>query len=695
MPKLLSNPLLTVSPTPHHLAGTIRKVTPSTVPTHLTVFRTAGRTAHQVNRDLRKALIFDLSNHNDRPAFVPFTPNEVAPRADDIEALMASYPGLHELHYDNPPTCPLQEIDPKLWLRHHSRHCRHRPRCTPDSPADGCYFKPLLFMLTTGYHAPFAPGMNATNISPHSPAYTHLWFKDQRRCEAAFRKLCASTELRPISKPPLLFPLLPAYRGKHLWRYATHGIDFLPRITSDISTSGGNLVFADWSLRYLSLHALYAILSRGDYLATRDVTGFYNRLPAGEQLRLFQCFQNPASYEKSKRDNDAKVRKGNATFLQQLSCMFGHKQLPTWASVVSSELARILHTEAARVAGTIIDDFLFHGPRAEGKAKFSEDLAKVDSIMRALSLPPNDKGQPPNTTATFSGLLIDSVAGCVSIDEEQRLYVIDKITHLLSAERCSPKEFRSLNGSLGWLCFVLHHGRCRRDCLHKAGMSDLTSIPITRALRSQLLWWLRTLKAKTYSPSPIWFHDEPQQTILVQSDASGDAGFGFCAAGLHVTGCWSPSLAPLILNDMFVKELLPIAVAILLLARLYPDHIFCSATDNAGVAFRLNCGSCRNPLGRALLTVIADTLATHRCHILADWNNREQPHARHTDDLSKVFSPKQWASILHQHSRPWVIEIVIHHLATDHITQATMRLPRLSAALPNHLRHSTSLQAPL
>ena len=60
-----------------------------------------------------------------------------------------------------------------------------------------------------------------------------------------------------------------------------------------------------------------------------------------------------------------KVNAGEASFLQQQSCMFGHKQLPAWASCVSSELARILHQKGARV---IIDDILFHGPASEGAA---------------------------------------------------------------------------------------------------------------------------------------------------------------------------------------------------------------------------------------------------------------------------------------------------------------------------------------
>ena len=202
------------------------------------------------------------------------------------------------------------------------------------------------------------------------------------------------------------------------------------------------------------------------------------------------------------------------------------------------------------------------------------------------------------------------------------------------------------------------------------------------------MWWLDILSSKAFIPSPIWFRDELQSSILIQSDASGDAGFGFCAAGLHVTGCWSPSLAPLILNDMFVKELLPITIAVLLLTPIYINHIFCSASDNSGVAFRINCGSCRNPLGRCLLTALADSLAASRCHILADWNNREQPHAVHADELSKVLEPYQWTSLIHPSSKPWSFDLIVHELASQEVTHCSIRVPRLAESLPRHLRHT-------
>ena len=129
--------------------------------------------------------------------------------------------------------------------------------------------------------------------------------------------------------------------------------------------------------------------------------------------------------------------------------------------------------------------------------------------------------------------------------------------------------------------------------------------PISRPLKKQLRWWLELLQNKAFRPAPIWFRDEIQKSLRIQSDASGDHGFGFCAAGFHVTGCWRPELAPIIQHDMFVKELIPVTIVILLFHNVLPRHIFGPALDNAGLASRINCGSCRSPLGRRLLLVIA------------------------------------------------------------------------------------------
>lgn len=144
--------------------------------------------------------------------------------------------------------------------------------------------------------------------------------------------------------------------------------------------------------------------------------------------------------------------------------------------------------------------------------------------MIKLGLPPNDKGQDPSTRVVFSGITIDTVEGVMDVDEDSA-YVTQRLLDILEVDHCDVKTLQSINGSLGWLGFVIHHGRCRRDVIQEACNSTLPSVPVSRQLRKQLTWWLDILERKAYRPSPIWFRNEVQKSLLIQSDASGDHGF--------------------------------------------------------------------------------------------------------------------------------------------------------------------------
>ena len=92
---------------------------------------------------------------------------------------------------------------------------------------------------------------------------------------------------------------------------------------------------------------------------------------------------------------------------------------------------------------------------------------------------------------------------------------------------------------------------------------------------------------------------------------------------------------------MFVKELIPVTIAILLFHTVLPRHIFGPALANADLTSRINCGSCKSPLGRRLLLVIADALWVSDSDIISDWNGRERPLAQHADTLSKILTDPQ------------------------------------------------------
>lgn len=44
--------------------------------------------------------------------------------------------------------------------------------------------------------------------------------------------------------------------------------------------------------------------------------------------------------------------------------------------------------------------------------------------MSKLGVPPNDKGQGPTQRPVFSGIVIDTLAGLMDVEEEQRIYVV-------------------------------------------------------------------------------------------------------------------------------------------------------------------------------------------------------------------------------------------------------------------------------
>ena len=119
---------------------------------------------------------------------------------------------------------------------------------------------------------------------------------------------------------------------------------------------------------------------------------FYNCLGAGPLLRRLQCFQDPSTYTSSTKSNTEAVKAGKAKFLQQLTCMFGFKQLPWWASCVSSELARILRHEGIQVAGLMLDDLMLVTKASAAAGKADADYKLAQEIMDELGVKANNNG---------------------------------------------------------------------------------------------------------------------------------------------------------------------------------------------------------------------------------------------------------------------------------------------------------------
>ena len=642
-----------------------------------------GKSAHQLNVHLRKRLSHMLQSGIRLPAFSSITPSSILPRADCVEDMIAAYPDLHLLDYDNTPDCPLTTIDIDMWQDYHAKHCQHG--CSGSSISDTCYFKPIHHMLRAGFQACLKPGqtLSPDALKSHTPAYVDLWVQQAKRCTTAFKKLRAGDTafIIPVEgTPEFCFPLLPVIRSKDIWRANRLGTDFKVRLTSDSSTAGCNFLFADIKFRYWGVEDFAKFVKQGDYISSIDIKGYYTCLGAGELLRRLQYFQDPTSYASSTKANTLKVRRGDAKFLHQLTCMFGFKQLPWWASCVSAEIIRILNHEGCKVAGNIIDDFLLVHDGNKSIASANHEYNHAKKILRELGVTANDKGARPCHNLVFTGLQLDTIAMTMSISPEHRDYCIDRLHSYLHSSAIHMNDLRSLAGSLSWLCYVMPEGRPRRDALFDA-MRDARSsrIKVTTRLRKQLRWWHAVLKSGAFSGSKVWSVLSQPPSILLRSDASGEHGFGVCVRNLHIHGCWRSALASYIEHNMLFKELLPYVIATVLLAPLRLQHIFAVGSDNAGMVFRVNAGSSRDQLVQRLLRLLARQITLFDITPIADWNERSFEDAVHADILSKTFTWDQWERMrpAEHRSRSWLIDIIIHDVASGQAVAAVFRIPSM------------------
>ena len=91
---------------------------------------------------------------------------------------------------------------------------------------------------------------------------------------------------------------------------------------------------------------------------------------------------------------------------------------------------------------------------------------------------------------------------------------------------------------------------------------------------------------------------------------------------------------------MLFKEVLPLAVMVILLASSLQGKVIASVTDNAGMALSLNKMCCRCAETLKLLRPVADSLTRNRVGLVADHIYRA--FNQHCDDLSHALPYELW-----------------------------------------------------
>ena len=541
-----------------------------------------GRSTLSVQRELRSKLAASLAAGLHDKAFAKDCGHVEAPRVDELEELIASFPNKKDIDWE--AAAVKSGLDIAAWKRGHAKHCA---RCKPNTVHVECYFRLLCHWLQCGFNPPVREGCDVAQARASKRAYVDKWYRERARCEVAFAKWRdEADELMSeptASQPELFFPLLPVVREKDKWRHMKHGKDYKVRLCLDLKQGGYNDMLLDWAFRYWGLDCIAENVKRGDWLASVDISRFYLRLPAGKRLRQAQWFQDPESYAKTTHNNERRQKK-RLRFRQLLSVAFGLKSAPAYASAVSMEAVRILRAHGVDVVGVYIDDILLRGA---SRAECAEALRKTCRILRQLGIPTNDKVQGPCSPSdgiVFLGMLVRSSDCTITVTDEYRAYATDRVSDILQAGKASLKQLESIAGILTWVAFVFLPGKPRRNVIYRA-ISNLQNGAITGAialdvpLRQQLRWWLCALRSNVHAAAFFW--DRQPDTPLMVSDASGDDGWGVCVMGLHIVGPWPPgweqSSVKKLSPSMLWKELVGPAIAILLLARWTPNTVFAAA----------------------------------------------------------------------------------------------------------------------
>ena len=296
----------------------------------------------QVAKGLRKQLARALAAGSRGVAFAELYGVDDRPRADDLENMIRTFPGLDRVDWSAEPVESGLNVD--LWQSWLAKHCGE---CGELEVNDRCYFKLVHHFLKSGFEPTVREGCDVKSAVPTCRAYVYQWKKEEDDSDRAFAKWVreAVDLMSPPTEvvPPTFYPLLPVVREKDRWIFENEGVRYKVRLCMDPKNGDLNDMFEDWPFQYCGLDNIPQKVKKGDWLAALDISRFYLRLPAGRKLRNLLWFQDPSSYAKDSRGNEQRSS-SNLRFRQLLVAAFGLKPAPAYASVVSAELARILES---------------------------------------------------------------------------------------------------------------------------------------------------------------------------------------------------------------------------------------------------------------------------------------------------------------------------------------------------------------
>lgn len=291
---------------------------------------------------------------------------------------------------------------------------------------------------------------------------------------------------------------------------------------------------------------------------------------------------------------------------------FGARKSPAIFHRITQSVKRMMIRRGFKATVVYLDDFFVAGKDLHECLLAYNTLI---SLLRSLGLMINwKKVCDPCQRLTFLGVVIDTAAGVVALEEERVQQLQQQLDNCRERTRMSRRQLESLAGRLSWASHVIPWGRSHLRPLfdtisklkrpqHKAKVHPLLQ---------DLLWWKRWLTLGN-NTRLIW---DTRPTVHVSTDASDRAGGAFCH-GDWLFAEWASDWPEVSREHINVKELASVYVSALRWSNSWTGKRILVHTDSKVVEAILNKGYSRGPYSSCILKALSTLALLHNFAISA------------------------------------------------------------------------------
>jgi hypothetical protein len=484
-------------------------------------------------------------------------------------------------------------------------------------------FLDVIHGLTHGFPMNSTISINHTRISPnYGSATEHPEIIDamiKKELDAGrLRGPFSQQELEALVGPFLTHPLgvVPKPNGK--WRLVEdmsfpHD-DSFPSLNSTIDISD---VPVDWG-GFKEMAEIVVGAPPGSQCATVDWGNAFRLCPVAT------CDLHLGAYSWLSLEHSRQI----AEFYADLCWKFGNTRSTGVFGRINKAFVVICRHKKWGIIIYWVDDlnFLRSPINFSPPWRFSFSLIDILELADHLGVPlPREKVKDFASTCRYFGLFWDLDTKSVSLPEEKRLSIVEKLERLASLPSINAKDLHSLAGSLSHASTVVPEGRANLrgiwsmlTAMSKSGGSAFRSWKWSSSASRDTTWWSSFLSSP-HITMKLCTEPIPDDSFAIYTDASTSWGVGIVIGNefdmfkLHADWRnWEDSPKDIGWAEFVAVEL---AVFFLLSSRRLRNRHVLIHVDNQGVVGAWKSRSSRNPAQNEVLGRILRMLLRAQCFL--------------------------------------------------------------------------------